>query len=322
MNFSEITLDDLMHKILTTLLELPFDITSTRSGIKGSTSELIGTMIHLKNPRARLSRTETRGKLFSALGELFWYFSKTNDLDFISYYLPKYKNESEDGKTVYGGYGPRFFNKNGIDQIENVIQLLKAKKTTRRAVIQIFDAIDLTDLNRKEVPCTCTMQFFIRNEKLHMFTTMRSNDAFIGLPHDIFVFTLLQEIIARDLSVELGEYSHAVGSLHLYSYDIDQAKQYINEGIQSTLMNMPPMPIGNPWSSIENLKAIELDIREGKIIDICELDLDSYWKDIARLLLIFRHGKSKNEELIRVQQQKMACSVYNTYIEKKLEDIN
>jgi thymidylate synthase len=62
-------------------------------------------MLVLNNPRARLSRTESKGKLFSALGELFWYLSKENNLEFIEYYLPKYKVESEDGISVRSGYG-------------------------------------------------------------------------------------------------------------------------------------------------------------------------------------------------------------------------
>jgi len=46
----------------------------------------------------------------------------------------------------------------------------------------------------------------IRNKQLHMLTNMRSNDAFWGLPHNIFSFTMIQEILARTLSVELGTY--------------------------------------------------------------------------------------------------------------------
>ena len=181
-------------------LTRPFDISTSR----GKTSEIIGALLLLKNPLARISRTETKGTPFSALGELIWYLSKTNNLDFISYYIPKYIEESEDGKTIYGGYGPRLFNfHDKFNQVEIVIDLLRRKPSTRRAVIQLFDAEDIVE-KRIEIPCTCTLQFMIRNNKLHMFTSMRSNDAFLGLPHDIFTFTLFQEIIARTLNVELG----------------------------------------------------------------------------------------------------------------------
>jgi len=51
------------------------------------------------------------------------------------------------------------------------------------------------------------MQFMVRRRRLHLLTNMRSNDAFIGLPHDIFAFTMLQEIMAglwHNLWVILG----------------------------------------------------------------------------------------------------------------------
>ena len=74
-----------------------------------------------------------------------------------------------------------------------------------------------------------------------MFTNMRSNDAFIGLPHDIFAFTMIQEIVARALKLEPGTYSHAVGSLHLYKTNRDAARKYLKEGWQSTVV-MPRCP--------------------------------------------------------------------------------
>ncbi len=175
--------------------------------------------------------------------------AKTNSLEFISYYLSRYQDESEDGRTVYGAYGPRLFKLRGINQINNIRRLLK-KRDSRRAVIQLFDAKDIAK-RHKDVPCTCTMQFMVRRRRLHLLTNMRSNDAFIGLPHDIFAFTMLQEIMARSLGLELGTYFHLVGSLHLYKRNRDSARRYLNEGWQSSNVAMPPMPVGNPWSSID-----------------------------------------------------------------------
>ena len=70
---------------------------------------------------------------------------------------------------------------------------------------------------RGRKPCTCTLQFLARGVKLDLIVYMRSNDVIKGLPHDIFCFTMLQEIAARRLSLEPGIYKHCVGSLHLYS---------------------------------------------------------------------------------------------------------
>lgn len=284
------TLDDLMNEVLRDLLTRQPDVGATR----GAASEIVGAMLHLQNPRARLSLTETRGKPFSALGELLWYLSGANDLDFIKYYIKKYEDETEDGKTVYGGYGPRLFNTRGQhNQITNVINLLRCKPTSRRAVIQIFDAIDISEPH-KEVPCTCALQFLIRNSALHMFVCMRSNDAFIGLPHDVFAFTMIQELFARTLNVELGEYSHAVGSLHLYKDRINDAKKYLDEGFQSTKEPMPLMPLGDPWCAINALLEVEYRIRSDIDADIFDLDLSDYWMDLTFLLRIHALFKKKN----------------------------
>ncbi|MGX1318690.1 hypothetical protein AB7M17_002143 [Bradyrhizobium sp. USDA 377] len=94
------TLDDALLQLYPRLLAAPKVDGATR----GSNTELRGVTVEIMKPRARLSRTETRGKPFSALGELLWYLSKDNKLDFILPFVPAYKSESEDGKTVYGGY--------------------------------------------------------------------------------------------------------------------------------------------------------------------------------------------------------------------------
>ncbi|MDY0040628.1 MAG: thymidylate synthase [Desulforhabdus sp.] len=282
---------------------------------RGEATELSGILLQIKNPRARLSRTENRGNLFSSLGELMWYLAATKDLAFISYYINQYKNDSEDNKTIYGGYGPRLFNARGQNQIENVLALLKEKPHSRRAVIQLFDAEDIA-IPRKEIPCTCTLQFMIRENHLHMLTNMRSNDAFLGLPHDVFTFTMLQEIMARSLAVELGPYKHSVGSLHLYARNIAGAKQFLEEGWQSNVP-MPSMPMGDPWPSIKQLLDAEAAIRQGYETKIPLLDLDPYWADLVRLLQIFRRSKDNDTRKISSLKRKMASRTYDPYIGKK-----
>lgn len=305
------TLDDLLRRVYEKLLKSKNYVVASR----GKAAELTGVLLQIKNPRARLSRSEKRGTVFSCLGELLWYLAGSKDLAFISYYIPHYKNDSEDNLTIYGGYGPRLFNTRGINQVLNVIKLLREKPSSRRAVIQLFDAEDIS-MERKEIPCTCTLQFMIRNQRLYMFTNMRSNDAFLGLTHDVFTFTMLQEIVARSLSIELGTYNHFVGSLHLYETNTEGAQQYLEEGWLSTV-SMPLMPITDPWPSIKLLLEAEIAIRSDNEIEINKLELDSYWADLVRLLQIFRHYKNKRSAEITRIKEEMASPVYNTYIEKR-----
>src|SRR6266542_6791950 len=107
MYFSAKTIDDLRHVVFRKLLRSSSNLKASR----GSMTELTGVLLELSNPRARLSRTETKGRLFSCLGELFWYLGKTDDLAFIAYYLSHYAKESDDGQTVYGAYGPRLLDR-------------------------------------------------------------------------------------------------------------------------------------------------------------------------------------------------------------------
>lgn len=323
MFIKEKTLDDLMYQVFKKLLKRPFDIKTTRGKKLGSASETIGNLLILENPLARLSLSETRGKPFSALGELFWYLSKSNDLEFIEYYIQAYCDESEHDKNgkeiIYGGYGPRLFDWKDQNQIDRIIKILIEKSTSRKAVIQLFDASDLAS-DHHDITCTCSLQFLARKGKLNMHTSMRSNDAFLGLPHDIFSFTMLQEIIAKTLSLELGTYYHSVGSLHLYEKQKKKAEYYINEGLQSTKKGMPKMPEGDPWKSIKNILSIEPKIRKRDKIDLAKLNLDSYWQDLVRLLQIHSYTKKRrNLNTIAKIRKEMASDIYDIYIENKLD---
>jgi thymidylate synthase len=312
MYISAQTLDDLLLRVLTVLLKSKSRIEPSR----GPATELTGVLLKITNPRARLSRTEGRGLLFSCLGELLWYLAKSNGLRFITHYVSKYSEESDDGRTLYGAYGPRLFKMRGINQVQNVVRLLQRSPDSRRAVIQLFDAADI-EKHYKEIPCTCTLQFMVRRRRLRMFTSMRSNDAFLGLPHDVFAFTMLQEVIARTLGFELGEYKHAVGSLHLYESDRKKAQRLVNEGWQTTRLPMPPMPLGDPWSSIRKVLKAESAIRRHAKIDIGKLGFDGYWGDIVRLLEIYGYYKDKKGQEIARLKGEMSNPVYNTYIDKK-----
>lgn len=280
---------------------------------KGAAKELVGVLLELTNPRARLSRTESRGKLFSCLGELCWYLAGSNKLDFIAYYISEYRKFA-DGDRVFGGYGPRLLNWGGLNQLEKVTEYLRTKRDSRQAVVQLFDRHDIIEPH-KDVPCTCTLQFMRRDGKLHMLTHMRSNDAFKGLPHDVFCFTMLQELISRDLGLELGQYKHAVGSLHLYDKDKDSTDRYLALGWQTTKAQMPPMPEGEPWSSVQRFLIAEEQIRTTGTVDSkIPASLHPYWADLIRLLQVFRCKKDRNRRKIKELQEAMSSNSYFPFI--------
>ena len=240
----------------------------------------------------------------------------SDKLSFIEYYIPQYRAYAQDD-LLYGAYGPRMYNMRGsTNQLENILSILRDKRSSRQAVVQLFNAEDISS-DCKDVPCTCSFQFLLRNEKLEMITNMRSNDAYIGLPHDVFCFTMIQEFLARKLCVNLGTYKHFVGSLHLYEQNVDEAQNYLREGWQSTTEHMPVMPTRDPDAQLGSFLKAEEKVRLGESIDFDYLDLDKYWADLVRLLQIFRYTrKYKNEKKVRRLSEVIDKS-YTPYITNK-----
>lgn len=304
------SIDDVLMNLYPKLIQ----IDAHNEGTRGNIYEIIGALIKIENPRARISRSENRGKPFSALGELLWYLSGSDRIEFIGEYIGAYHNEAEPDGRLHGAYGPRINNmRDKINQLENIISLLEERPASKRAVIQIFNAEDLTG-NYKEIPCTTTMQFFIRDKKLHLSTTMRSNDAYLGLPHDVFCFTMIQELIARRLGYELGHYYHYAGSMHFYDKHKTAMQNYINEGWQRHEI-MPRMPDGNPFLKIETLLRAEEKVRNKEKICASEIMGDDYWADILRLVQAF--WASGNEIILDEISNEFKYDAFRNYLDTR-----
>ena len=303
------TLDDALLALYPAIIQRGSRVEATRN----PNMEITGAILELRRPRARLSRTETRGNSFSCLGELLWYLSGSDRLEFIRRYIPMYANDSEDGVTIHGAYGPRLFNQRGQNQIENVAAALRERPSSRRAVIQLFNAEDIAT-RHLEIPCTTTMQFFVRNGKLDLVVGMRSNDAYKGLPHDVFCFTMIQEILSRMLNIDIGIYKHFASSMHIYEDDLNRAGQYVDEAYQARV-EMPEMPTGDPWPSIKKVLLAEAQIRTGIDIDANDYGLDPYWTDLIRLLQVFE--ASGNDERIDALKRVMSFQRYAPYVDSR-----
>ena len=274
-------------EILRQLYEDLLKSNDTFEASKGKGNDLLAPTVVLSMPRARISATLKRGKIISALGEFCWYMSGSADLDFIRFYIPDYPSEESD-KLIKEAYGPRLMGSGAFgrthDQLSRVIERLRENADSRRAIISILEPIDLLP-EKKEAPCTSALQFIRRRERLHMIAMMRSNDAYVGFPHDVFCFTMIQELVARALGIQVGTYRHFATSLHLYERDFDSAKQYLLEGFQSPTFSMPKMPSGCQLDNLGRFLEIEKTMREGKLVHANEINLPAYWKDLALVLL-------------------------------------
>jgi len=183
--------------------------------------ENLNVKIEILNPYLNLFKNEVRSIPLNYLArELVLYFSGTNKAeDFIkaSPFWDKIKNP--DG-TVNSAYGHLIFN---LGQWDWAKFSLKKDRDSRQAIMH-YNRPEHLNSESKDIPCTITSQFFIREDELYLTTYMRSNDIFFGMTFDIPFFMLLMQCMKLELSLEypnlkLGIYTHFAGSLHAYEKD-------------------------------------------------------------------------------------------------------
>lgn len=204
-------------------------LSNDNSDIHSRDGDVVGEVINaitvIENPTDNIVKSAIRNMPMKyAIGELLWYLSGNNNLKEIQKYTKAWDRMSDDGETVNSNYGHKIKSFYGFDQWEYVYNTLKKDSTSRQAIIHIKDAKNLYEHPSKDVPCTLTLQFMIRNNKLYLTVNMRSNDIWLGYPYDIFQFMCFQILLSMQLGVELGTYTHIAGSLHLYKRDKKEEK--------------------------------------------------------------------------------------------------
>ena len=273
--------------------------------------EKLGVQFRIKNPRDRLPYIEARNfSLSYFIAETLWYMSGSNSTEWISRYASFWKDISDDGKTANSAYGARIFKLHpriadgGLNQWNYVKGELKRDPDSRRAVIHIRTPDDSLHAV-KDVPCTLALQFFIRNNRLHLHVNMRSSDIILGIAYDVPAFTTMQEILANELEVELGEYVHTSNSLHCYERDFEML-----DAIANSNDNLGrPMPAYPRVFPIDDLMRVERDVwdaSEGTIKDgltpgLGESNEDPATKNLIddwrSILMSFRARKFKDSGL-------------------------
>lgn len=259
------------------------------------TLEVCNINISLSNPRKRKTfNTKRNWKQPLAIGEFAWHVSGSNNVDFITYYAKQWKNFSSDGKIISNScYGHKIFqkDKNGLSQWEKLIILLKNDKHSRRAVLDIYESDNGNDYFAKDIACVTTAQFLIRNNKLDAIITMRSNDLIWGLPYDIYLFTMLQELLSIELNIELGEYFHNVGSMHIYERHFKLANEML---LEKNVVSYEDSKMQN-INSLQKFLEIEKLIRTSEVNFslINSIEIETYWKDLLITLLNYKSNKNK-----------------------------
>lgn len=191
------------------------------------TRELVGRLTTLENPLERyLFLPKRHNDVFAQIAETLWVLAGRNDIAWLSGYLPRAADYSDDGQTWHGAYGPRLRRWAGtIDQLDKVRRLLSQDKTSRRAVMTLFDpSQDFVD--SKDIPCNNWLSWIARDRKLHLSVAIRSNDAMWGFSGaNAFEWSVLQEVMAHWLGLENGGATYFATSFHLYDVHFNRAKQ-------------------------------------------------------------------------------------------------
>lgn len=289
------------------------------------TKEISPATVVINNPRKRVIDNPTRKLNYGFMvGELLWIMQGKNDLS-ISHYNKQWKNYSDDGETLNGAYGQRIFNWDGgdglyknendqydvlrirVNQFTKIFEKLSQDNDSRQGTIVMFDPTKDFE-ETKDVPCTNLMRFTIRNGKLNMLVFMRSNDLIYGLPYDIFNFTMLQEIMAGLLGIEVGKYTHVVDSLHLYETHFELAKEIISNSNNKTIYDdlnimdarLSPKELEVTSNLIFNIENITREAGESVDTSFLVEKINSieneYWKSLAATIIVYNLRKSKREQ--------------------------
>jgi thymidylate synthase len=263
--------------------------------------ERLAVAFTIRNPLRRLVlHPSRRTNIVFNVAEALWYASGRDDLEYLAYYAPGMRRYSADGIRLTGtAYGPRIFRHGvaSVDQWSSVMRVLEEDPDSKRAVVQIFSPEELLIPGNIDVACTIALQFLVRQGHLHTVTYMRANDAYRGMVSDVFSFTFLQEMLARQLGLDVGCYTHMVGSLHVYEPDAAAAAAVVRapQPDRPGDDTMPAMPPGDNRSHIGQVMRIEEPLRRNSMRlragALERLDLPEYWRWVLALFELHRQAR-------------------------------
>ena len=184
----------------------------------GDTKALFNVGFYIADPKDRkIINKERNWNEDYAKAEWEWYLTgdpKISTLGDIYGKVPEiWKRMADPLGRVNSNYGWQWERNN---QIDYVVDLLKKQPNTRQAAITILDMKE-HDTFTFDTPCTYAIQFTIVNNRLNMCVTMRSNDLWYGFCNDQYQFSMLQEMIAKEINMDMGTYYHFAHNMHLYT---------------------------------------------------------------------------------------------------------
>lgn len=288
-----VDVDAAVYQTLSDILHDGFTTGAADSGQR----EIIGYQTGLARPLARIMAHSVRLlNITSAIARFAWMVAGSDRLADIAFYEPKVKNYSDNHLTVPGSdYGRRIMQpRPGLNQLAGVVTRLREDPDSRRAATVIWSPEDAVRQSN-DIPCAFGTFYHIRRESLVATTIMRSNNAFLLLPFNIFEFSLLAEMVASELGVPFRAYIHWSASMHVLNREFDRAWSLVEAG-PSTSHEMPPMPSEiSPLAQAQLLAIHEAQLRQSSgrdealgVRDAAAADLHPYWLALFDVLAIRR----------------------------------
>ncbi len=210
--------------------------------------------------------TTKKTHLKSIIHELLWFLKGETNIAYLKENNVKIWDEWADDNGDLGPvYGKQWRSWEGaggveVDQVADLIHQLKTNPDSRRLIISAWNVADLPKM--KLMPCHCLFQFYTSapdangRRKLSCQLYQRSADVFLGVPFNIASYALFTMMIAQVVDMDLGDFVHSFGDVHLYSNHFEQAALQLSR----TPFHLPEMKINNSVKDIFNFKFDDFEL--------------------------------------------------------------
>ena len=271
-----------MYSVMMSLLKNGVETSPRDQKVK----EVTGVSFRINNPRDRvITEVNRKFPVKGALAEFLWYMTQNPNIEYITPYLPHWKNYSDDGVKVNSNYGFRWG-----EQIPAVIEKIKKDRDTRQAVVTLYDPGFATYYGKDNV-CTPDFQFLLRDNLLHLIVNARSRDAIRGECIDQFTFSYLQELVANSLGVNVGFYQVNIGSLHIYEqhFNLFDSPMTFNEDMKKDLISVDKTNLGyiQFWGDLLQYIKVEEKVESDSLLTLIkkkEIDYEKFFDGRCAIL--------------------------------------
>ncbi len=260
----------------------------------GKTVEILHAALVVESPINRwvVSRVPALNPAFSVV-EAVWVLNGMSDAAFLNSWNRRLPNFAGRCLNYHGAYGNRLRHTYGFDQLTRAFKALRSNEESRQVVLQIWDPKqDFPNEDgspaAEDIPCNIASMLKIRNDRLEWMQVVRSNDLLLGVPHDIALFTLLQEVMAGWLGIGIGSYNQISDSLHVYETDFNHIKcaTKVPHAENEDSVALPKEQSDMVWSQFaERIESLtDQGITRQRILDTLQWDIPSGYLNLMRVV--------------------------------------